>query len=218
MFHCPENDIHSIYLDGELPENFVKDYEAHLASCPKCRAKLEKLKAVHDAFQTDSRSLEIDSVFKAQSFERLQGRMRFSKVVKASEPKRNVVRMASFVPLAAAAAAAFALVLPLRMSSSKNIQSVDDNVLAVSSVKAQKPIADNGIIVNGGIQSVSFDKNAEAQLAIKASDFESLKSESDASDSGMTISVTKLSNLNSISASNVSNVASPRLEVLDFLK
>ncbi len=218
MFHCPENDIHSIYLDGELPENFVKDYEAHVASCKKCADKLARLKAIHAAFQSDSRSLDVDSVFKAQSFERLQSRMRFSKVVKASEPKKNIVRMASYVPLAAAAAAVFALVLPLRMNAGKNVQSVDDNVLAVSSVKAQKPIADNGIIVNGGIQSVSFDKNAEAQLAIKASDFESLKSESDASDSGMTISVTKLSNLNSISASNVSNVASPRLEVLDFLK
>ncbi len=218
MFHCPENDIHSIYLDGELPENFVKDYEAHLASCQKCRAKLEKLKAVHALFAADSKSLNVDDVFKAQSFERLQSRMRFSPVVKASEPKKNIVRMTTFVPLAAAAAAVFALVLPVRMNAGKNVQRVDDNVLAVSSIKAQKPIADTDIIVNGGIHQVSFDKKAEPSLAIKASDFESLKSESESAPDGMTISVTKLSNLNSISASNVSNVASARLDFTGMIK
>ena len=28
MFTCPEDDIHSIYLDNELPPNFVAEYEA----------------------------------------------------------------------------------------------------------------------------------------------------------------------------------------------
>lgn len=218
MFLCPENDIHSIYLDGELPENFVKDYEAHLASCEKCRAKLEKLKKIHGLFSEDSKSLDVDEVFKAQSFERLQSRMRFSKVVKASEPKKNIVRMTTFVPLAAAAAAVFAVILPLRMKGGQAVQNVDENVLAVSSVKSQTPIADSDIIVNGGIQRVSFDKNSESQLAIKASDFESLKGEEENLEGGMTISVTKLTNLNSISASNVSNVASTRLNVLDIIK
>ena len=218
MFHCPENDIHSIYLDGELPINFAKEYEAHIASCDKCRAKLEKLKKIHAAFAEDSRSLNIDETFKAQSFERLQSRLRFSRVVKASQPKNNIVRLPNLVPLAAAAAVAFALVLPAKMQKSQAVQNYDDNVLAISSVKAQKPIADSGIEVRGGIQQVSFDKSAEAQLAIKASDFESLKSESEAAPEGMTISVTKLSNLNSISASNVSNVAPARIDVLDILK
>ena len=217
MFHCPENDIHSIYLDGELPENFVKDYEAHLASCDKCRAKLKKLKSLKGLFAADSRGIEPDAQFKAQSFERLQSRMRFSRVVKASEPRKNVVEMSRFVPLAAAAAI-FALVLPVGMKKGQASQNFDDSVLAISNVQAQKPIADTDIIVNGGIRSVSFDKNAESSLAIKASDFESLKNESEAGEDGMTISVTKLSNLNSISASNVSTARPDRLDVLDFLK
>ncbi len=212
MFHCPENDIHSIYLDGELPENFVKDYEAHLASCDKCRAKLQKLKSLKGLFAADSRGIEPDAQFKAQSFERLQSRMRFSRAVKASEPRKNVVDMFRFVPLAAAAAI-FALVLPVGMKKGQAAQNLDESVLAISSVKAQKPIADNDIIVNGAIQSVLFEKSGESSLAIKASDFESLKSE--AEQDGMTISVTKLTSLNSISASNVSNA---RLDALDFLK
>ena len=215
MFHCPENDIHSIYLDGELPKNFVKDYEAHLASCQKCRAKLEKLKAVHAAFAADSKSLDVDETFKAQSFERLQSRMRFSKVVKIAEPKKNVVRMTSFIPLAAAAAAVFALVLPVRMKAGQINKNFDDSVLAVSAVKANKAIADNNIIVDGSISNVALSPKAEAPLTIKASDFESLKSENPEEEDGLTISVTKLTNLNSISASNVSNA---RLDTLDFLK
>lgn len=214
MFHCPENDIHSIYLDGELPQNFAKDYEAHLASCDKCRAKLAKLKAVHEAFAADARSIEVSDEFKAASFERLQSRMRFSKVVSASQPNKNIVRVKNFVPLAAAAAAVFALMLPVKMKTAQK-SGVDESVLAVSSVKAQKPIADSGIIVDGGIQTVSFNKNAEAPLSIKASDFESLKSDNPEQDDGLTISVTKLTSLNSISASNVSNA---RLDTLDFLK
>lgn len=215
MFHCPENDIHSIYLDGELPKNFVKDYEAHLASCDKCRAKLEKLKAMHAAFVADSKAIDIDESFKAQSFERLQSRMRFSKVVKASEPNKNIVRIANYVPLAAAAALMFALVLPVRMKAAPARQNLDESVLAVSAVKPNKAIADNDIIVDGSLSNVALNKNAETPLAIKASDFESLKSDNSEQEDGLTISVTKLTSLNSISASNVSNA---RLDALDFLK
>ncbi len=215
MFHCPENDIHSIYLDGELPQNFVKDYEAHLASCPKCAAKLEKLKAVHEAFKADARSIEVSDDFKAASFERLQSRMRFSKSVRTAEPSKNIVRLTSFVPLAAAAAAVFALLLPLRMKAAQSHKNFDESVLAVSAVKPNKAIADNDIIVDGSLSNVALSKNAEAPLTIKASDFESLKSDNLEQSDGLTISVTKLTDLNSISASNVSNA---RLDALDFLK
>ena len=34
MFTCPEDDIHSIYADGELPKNYVAEYEAHVNSAP----------------------------------------------------------------------------------------------------------------------------------------------------------------------------------------
>ncbi|MBQ9625563.1 MAG: hypothetical protein IJR40_00125, partial [Treponema sp.] len=68
---------------------------------------------------------------------------------------------------------------------------------------------------DGALSNVALSKNAEAPLTIKASDFESLKSDNLEQSDGLTISVTKLTNLNSISASNVSNA---RLDALDFLK
>lgn len=119
MFTCPENDIHSIYLDNELPENFVAEYEAHIASCPKCKAKLEQMKKTHEAFQYDSAEIKLDKEFLDQSFERLQSRMRYAKSVsEAEEPKTIMFPEArKYMPVAVAAAAVFALVLPLGFRS-----------------------------------------------------------------------------------------------------
>ena len=50
MSTCPEKDLHSIYLDGELPEEFLKEYENHVAGCEKCKAELEKLRKVSVPF------------------------------------------------------------------------------------------------------------------------------------------------------------------------
>ena len=60
MSFCPSDDIHSVYLDGELPENFKLEYESHLQSCPECQKKLEQLKKVHQFFEMDSNALNVD--------------------------------------------------------------------------------------------------------------------------------------------------------------
>ena len=70
MSTCPETDIHSIYLDNELPAAYVADYEAHIAECPKCRAKLEKLRMMHSVFNSDSKSMELSQRDLDNSFER----------------------------------------------------------------------------------------------------------------------------------------------------
>jgi hypothetical protein len=48
---CPDRQILSVYLDGELPSPWKEKMEAHLGECPQCREKLE-------AFQGISRALE----------------------------------------------------------------------------------------------------------------------------------------------------------------
>ncbi len=57
MSTCPENDIHSVYLDGELPEEFLQEYEAHVASCPECSKKLEALTRLKGFVHEDSASI-----------------------------------------------------------------------------------------------------------------------------------------------------------------
>ena len=33
MSTCPTKEIHSLYLDNELPQNHKEEYEAHIAGC-----------------------------------------------------------------------------------------------------------------------------------------------------------------------------------------
>lgn len=129
MSTCPEKDIHSLYLDNELPEVFIPEYKAHLESCPKCAAELEKMRTVHEALQADSRSINLDKVFLDQSFERLQSRMRYAKVVSqaSSEEDNRIIKFpgkktARFIPAAVAAAAVFALMLPFSMRKTTIIE------------------------------------------------------------------------------------------------
>ena len=119
MFTCPEDDIHSIYLDNELPPKFVAEYEAHLASCPKCKAKLEKFRKIHEELKEDSDSITLSKEFLDQSFERLQSRMRYAKAVNDSKPKAKTLlfpELKKYIPAAVAAAAVFAVMLPFSLA------------------------------------------------------------------------------------------------------
>ena len=79
MSTCPSNDIHSVYLDNELPETYVAPYEAHIKSCPKCAAKLASLRAASAAFRTDAKAMTMDEAALGKSWERLQARLSYSK-------------------------------------------------------------------------------------------------------------------------------------------
>ncbi len=224
MFTCPEKDIHSIYLDGELPQKFANEYEAHVNSCERCRAELEKLRAMRELLLKDSASLDLDDDFMEKSFERLQSRMRFKKIVSQSEPKKFAVPMRrTFIPMAAAAAAVFAIMLPQKTNSAQDANTTAQNLPMISKAQEITPIANNDVIVEGGIPDVALHTetvpkaNVQNSLAVavnntpqnakplelKASNFEVLKSE-ESEEGGMTIRLTELTNLGSLSAANVS--------------
>jgi hypothetical protein len=44
---CPDREILSVYLDGELPSPWKEKLEGHLAGCAQCRERLEGYRAVH---------------------------------------------------------------------------------------------------------------------------------------------------------------------------
>ena len=50
MYTCPEKDIHSVYIDNELPEAYIAEYEAHVKNCPKCAAELALLRNLNSVF------------------------------------------------------------------------------------------------------------------------------------------------------------------------
>lgn len=228
MFTCPEKDIHSIYVDGELPENFSREYEAHIGSCEKCRAELEKIRAMRALLAKDSAALDLDKDFMEKSFERLQSRMRFKKIVSQGEDKSFIVPMRrTFIPMAAAAAAVFAILLPQKMNSSHNTNMAAQDLPIISRAQEITPIAKSDVIVEGGIQNVALQNATERNslavagnvkpLELKASKFEMLKSEEseENDENGMKIRLTELSNLGSISAENVSF---GQFRAPDFLK
>ena len=119
MSICPSEDIHSIYLDNELPQIYKAEYEAHLKECPACQKKLESLKKLHELFSSDSKAVNPDSHFLDQSFERLQLKLKYSKNAALSKTTESKGRyyIPSFV--AAAAALILAVTLPLTLRGNK---------------------------------------------------------------------------------------------------
>ena len=100
MFTCPEKDIHSIYLDGELPDEYRINYETHVKNCKNCQTELSGLKMLHSLLQKDSTQLSWKEEPSSSRYERLQSRLAFRKVVSFSQeekPKFNIVKFA--VPL-----------------------------------------------------------------------------------------------------------------------
>jgi len=125
---CPDAQILSVYLDGELPSPWKEKMEAHLEQCSGCREKLENFKRLqnrlmekHTPAANDSSALDpvIESV-KNRVWENLQsGRKLSNETFIMSKPlNRNLSksnaglwRRRLSIPLPAAAAAAVILIL-----------------------------------------------------------------------------------------------------------
>lgn len=151
MYSCPTDDIHSIYLDGELPEMYVKQYEEHIQQCSECRGKYERMRNLKNLLLADSKNCTPDSAFMTQSFERLETKMRYSK---------NTRRIISFPSstvrygIGAAAAVLLAIVIPVRAVSSRS-SAPSSGQLASQITPIERPfataIANKNIVINGNI-------------------------------------------------------------------
>ena len=160
MSFCPSKDIHSVYLDGELPENYKAEYELHVSHCEECRKELEQLKALRSLFKADADSLELDQKFMDESFQRLQIKMAYSRNV-GKVPQKSPFKVISYVASGVAAAAVLALVLPLGLKSkqaSSGASAVVTSPLiqSVSSVSAV-PITAVSTGAQTSANNVSFD-------------------------------------------------------------
>lgn len=162
MSFCPTKDIHSIYLDNEMPEIYKAEYESHLNSCEKCKKELEKLKKVHSILNSDASNLKLDQTFMDQSFERLQMKMKYSQTTQASK-KQNSFNFKQFIPsVAAAAAVCTAILLPFQLKSNKNIEIMSQTAQYISPVQNVDDITfDSGrsIVVSGNIHNSVLSSN-----------------------------------------------------------
>ena len=167
MSTCPEKDIHSVYLDNELPLAYVAEYEAHLQSCEKCHKELERLKSLRSILKQDSSSLDLTQKQKDESFERLQARLSYSKITKQSN--KNVLTLSSdsgkksygrYIAAGAAAACALALVLPIKarteLHTNTASQGVSQEVLNAQMASFQ-PVSRQASITP--VNNASFNAN-----------------------------------------------------------
>ena len=90
MSTCPSKDLHSVYLDNELPEQYKAKYEAHVQSCPKCQKELEALRNLQKLLRTDADQITPDSHYMEQSFERLQIKLKYRENTQLN--KKNVYK------------------------------------------------------------------------------------------------------------------------------
>ena len=153
MSFCLSKDIHSIYLDKELPENYKLEYEEHVKNCPECQKELNKLKLIHDALKSDSDSIKLDDDFLEKSYERLQIKMAYKNNVTKARRTSNV--NIKYGLTAVAAAALFALVIPVTLNSNKkNSVTTQPALASVSSVSqisnSTSAITANNVSINSG--------------------------------------------------------------------
>lgn len=162
MSICPTDDIHSLYLDKEMPEVYKAEYEAHLKECEACQKKLKKMQLLHDLFNDDSQQITPDKEFLDKSFERLQLKMRYSSNVTSKKTVEPSYRTKYVIPSVAAVAAAFliAVVLPTNLKSSLN--PAGNQSLASNNIVSKIPSATD--VSLGGGRSVVISGNIHESL------------------------------------------------------
>ena len=156
MSFCPTDDLHSIYLDNEMPEAYKAEYESHIKVCPECQRKLENIRKLHDLFDSDSKSIEMDDARLEKSYEKLMSRMAYTKNIHKAEKKTN--SSWKYICSAAAAAMVFALIIPLRLNAKGSAVETGSTTVAVNNASPMQPVTNvsvgggNGVIISGNIQ------------------------------------------------------------------
>jgi hypothetical protein len=69
---CPDRQILSVYLDGELPSPWKEKMENHLVSCPQCRKVVDSWKQISGGL----RGAEGETGSQDRVWERISGRIR----------------------------------------------------------------------------------------------------------------------------------------------
>ena len=118
---CPDPQILSIYVDGELPSPWKEKMEAHLKKCSSCREKYGNFRHLHELFRKDTtvkrRYVEriVDEPEEERTYSEDELRESKNRVWNNIEAKQKtrirVWRRRLSVPLPAAAAAAAVIAL-----------------------------------------------------------------------------------------------------------
>jgi len=148
---CPEQQLISIYLDGELPSPWKEKMQKHFTQCSACREKLENFERLQKLFVNE----EIPSQARERVWEKIDIRQSsFTKQrgFQSYKPHYSMWQRRISIPLPAAAAAAVIILLLavfwLRFSSPFQRDTVDRaNFILASEIEEMPgviPAADMG--------------------------------------------------------------------------
>ncbi|MDR2541871.1 MAG: zf-HC2 domain-containing protein [Treponema sp.] len=106
---CPDPQLLSIYLDGELPSPWKEKMQEHFAQCPKCKEKLENFKRLQYLFKKEtSADLTFVEHTKERVWEKIENKI---DAKRHFAPRSTMWRRRLSIPLPVAAAAAIVIML-----------------------------------------------------------------------------------------------------------
>lgn len=160
-------DLHSVYIDGEMPKDFIAEYEDIISKDTNEAAELEKMQKIHGLFQKDAADIEVSDKFVEESFARLQMKMKFKENTKKAESK-SFVKVMKIPASFAAAAAVFALIFtPAFLKSSSKVEK-EVTAIAVAVADEIPAIAEKTVAIDGNINSEKLSDFAVSNTVAQA--------------------------------------------------
>ena len=173
MFTCPNKDLHSVYLDGELPAEYKAKYEEHIKGCPSCQAALKKLKAARDLLQADSKTITMSERDMESSFSRLQARLSYKKTIRPLALGDSAKGVLKDVLVGSAAAAVIAAVIPAKTKTViQNVAQSDFQPVArMSSLDLPEEVQVEGSVTPASVVGFLADDSRHGALPASVTQF-----------------------------------------------
>jgi hypothetical protein len=102
MSICPDDTLHHLYVDGEIPSEHLSTYKQHADSCPACQSKIQRINALKNRLHADSAVAELCSGNLDESFGQLMTKMKFRTVSREIRKNETSFLARKTLPWAAA--------------------------------------------------------------------------------------------------------------------
>jgi hypothetical protein len=155
---CPDRQIISLYLDGELPSPWDGKMEAHLESCDECRSALAGYRRIKNYLLSDKEKAL------AEAQERVWQKLTAPGLVASQKPRKERIwnqNISLPFPAAAAAALVFVILIALLGIRSLSQPSLVQEQIVASGIG----LNDNGMVniqdMTGVLQYLSSQDNGD---------------------------------------------------------
>jgi hypothetical protein len=143
---CPDREILSVYLDGELPSPWKEKLESHLEGCARCRERLEAYRTVHRLVH-DGPAADVVEAAKERVRAGLEKRTGTGPRLRYRSAGILRRRVTMPLPAAVAAAAVFVVVLALAWLGRPALRNPETALAAEIDMRGTIPVSDmNGVL------------------------------------------------------------------------